>query len=130
MRDKKLEGVALVTGAGRGLGRAFSIGLAAAGMRVAAVARTASQIAETARLIEDAGGAAIALIADVSDPLAVRRMAEEARERLGPIGLLVNNAGAGARSVQPGRPIPAIGGVASRPTCAARSCVAGRSFPE
>src|SRR5713101_3631112 len=94
MSDKNLE-VALVTGAGRGLGRAFSIGLAAAGMRVAAVARSASQIAETVCLIEDAGGTAIALIADVADPLAVRRMAEEARERLGPIGLLINNAGAG-----------------------------------
>jgi NAD(P)-dependent dehydrogenase (short-subunit alcohol dehydrogenase family) len=96
MSDTKLEGgVGLVTGAGRGLGRAFSVGLAAAGMRVAAVARSANQLGETVRLIEDAGGTAIALIADVSDPLAVRRMAEEARERLGPIGLLINNAGAG-----------------------------------
>src|SRR6266571_4968570 len=96
MSDKKLEGgVALVTGAGRGLGRAFSIGLAAAGMRVAAVARSADQIAETAHLIEEAGGTAIALCADVTDPLAVRRMAEEARERLGPIDLLINNAGSG-----------------------------------
>src|SRR5437667_12692907 len=89
--------VALITGAGRGLGRAFSIGLAAAGMRVAAVARSADQIAETARLIEEAGGTAIALCADVTDPLAVRRMAGEARERLGPIDLLINNAGVGGR---------------------------------
>src|SRR5262249_6195213 len=44
---------------------------------------------------EDAGGAATALVADVSDPFAVRRMAEEARQRLGPIRLLINNAGAG-----------------------------------
>src|SRR5258706_16162763 len=95
MRDKNLEGrVALVTGAGRGLGRAFSLGLAAAGMSVAAVARSADQIGETVRLIEEAGGTAIALCADVCDPPAVRRMAEEARERLGQIDLLINNAGA------------------------------------
>ena len=84
MGDKKLEGgVALVTGAGRGLGRAFAIGLAAAGMRVAAVARSADQIGQTVRLIEDAGGMATALCADdPSDPPAVRRMAEETREKL------------------------------------------------
>ena len=96
MSDKKLEGgVAVVTGAGRGLGRAFSIGLAAAGMRVAVVARSADQIGETAGLIEQAGGTAAALSADVTDPAAVRRMAEETREKLGPIDLLVNNAGSG-----------------------------------
>jgi NAD(P)-dependent dehydrogenase (short-subunit alcohol dehydrogenase family) len=91
-----MEGqVALITGAGRGLGRAFSIGLAAAGMRVAAVARSADQIAETVRLIEASGWSAVALRADVSDPVEVRRMAQEARDRLGPIDLLINNAGAG-----------------------------------
>jgi len=96
MSDKKLEGgVAVVTGAGRGLGRAFSIGLAAAGMRVAAVARSADQIGETVQRIEEAGGTAVALCADVTDPSAVRRMAEQARERLGPIDLLINNAGSG-----------------------------------
>ena len=84
MGDKNLEGgVALVTGAGRGLGRAFAIGLAAAGMRVAVVARSAGQIGETVRLIEEAGGMATAVCADVSNPQAVRRMAGETREKLG-----------------------------------------------
>src|SRR2546427_10585418 len=96
MSDKNLEGkVALVAGAGRGLGRAFAIGLAGAGARVAAVARSTDQIAETVTLIEAGGGTAIALRADVSDPAAVRRMADEARARLGPIDLLINNAGSG-----------------------------------
>jgi len=95
MDDKKLEGgVALVTGAGRGLGRAYALGLAAAGMRVAVVARSSDQIGETVRLIEEAGGMAIAQSADVSDPVAVRRIAEETREKLGPVDLLINNAGA------------------------------------
>src|SRR5439155_17882457 len=96
MSDKNLEGkVALVTGAGRGLGRAFSIRLAAAGMRVAVMARSADQIAETVGLIEGTGGTAIALRADVSEPLAVREIARQARGRLGPIDLLINNAGFG-----------------------------------
>jgi NAD(P)-dependent dehydrogenase (short-subunit alcohol dehydrogenase family) len=96
MNDKSLGGqAALVTGAGRGLGRAFALGLAGAGVRVAVVARSADQIAETVRLIQAAGGTAIAIRADVTDPRAVQQMALEARRSLGPIDLLINNAGAG-----------------------------------
>ncbi len=96
MDDKSLHGqVALVTGAGRGLGRAFSLGLAKAGMRVAVTARSTDQIAETAGLIREAGGTALALTADVTDPDGVKRMVHQAREELGPISLLVNNAGDG-----------------------------------
>jgi len=96
MNDKNLEGqVALITGAGRGLGRAFSLGLAKAGMRVAVVARSADQLAETVSLIQAAGGTAIAIAADVSDPDAVKQMAQEVRQSLGPIDLALNNAGAG-----------------------------------
>jgi NAD(P)-dependent dehydrogenase (short-subunit alcohol dehydrogenase family) len=96
MNDKSLGGqAALVTGAGRGLGRAFALGLGGAGARVAVVARSADQIAETVRLIQAAGGTAVAIRADVTDPHAVQQMALEARQSLGPIDLLVNNAGAG-----------------------------------
>jgi NAD(P)-dependent dehydrogenase (short-subunit alcohol dehydrogenase family) len=93
MSDKKLGGVALVTGAGRGLGRAFALGLAGSGMRVAAVARSADQVGETVRLIEEAGGTALALAADISDPAQVAGTARTVRERLGEVDLLVNNAG-------------------------------------
>ena len=48
--------VALVTGGGRGLGRAFALALAGAGAQVAVTARTAAQLAETVQLIERAGG--------------------------------------------------------------------------
>src|ERR1700682_210511 len=96
MNDKSLnQQAALITGAGRGLGQAFALGLAAAGMRVAVVARSADQIAETVSLIQAAGGTAIAIRADVSDPRAVKPMAREARKSLGPIDLAVNSAGAG-----------------------------------
>src|SRR5438552_12574435 len=64
-------------------------------MRVAVVARSADQLAETVSLIQAAGGTAIAIAADVSDPDAVKQMAQEVRQSLGPIDLALNNAGAG-----------------------------------
>jgi len=85
--------VALVTGGGRGLGRAFAEGLAKAGAAVAVTARAADQLAETVGRITAAGGRAIAVPADVTDPHAVERMVATVGERLGPVDLLVNNAG-------------------------------------
>ena len=84
---------AIVTGAGRGIGRAIALVLAAAGARVAAVARTAAEIEETASLVLAAGGEAAAFCADVIDQAAVERMAAAVAARLGPVDLLVNNAG-------------------------------------
>jgi NAD(P)-dependent dehydrogenase (short-subunit alcohol dehydrogenase family) len=83
---------ALVTGGGRGIGQGIALGLAKAGMRVAVTARSADQLAETVNL---AGGNTIAVPADVADPAAVRSMVREVTERLGPVDLLVNNAGTG-----------------------------------
>jgi 3-oxoacyl-[acyl-carrier protein] reductase len=85
--------VGLVTGAGRGIGAAIACGLAAEGMAVAAVARTQAQVAETVAAIEAAGGRAVALVGDVANADDVRRMTSLAVERLGPVDLLVNNAG-------------------------------------
>jgi NAD(P)-dependent dehydrogenase (short-subunit alcohol dehydrogenase family) len=87
--------VALVTGGGRGLGRAIALHLAQAGARVAVSARSSDQIGETVHLIESAGGAALAVTADVSDPAAVGRMIETVQQKLGPVDVLVNNAGTG-----------------------------------
>lgn len=89
------SGVALVTGGGRGLGRAFALGLAKTGMRVAVSARTAGQLDETVALIRAEGGVALAVQADVADQAAVTGMTLRVEAELGPIGLLVNNAGAG-----------------------------------
>jgi len=83
----------LVTGGGRGIGRAIAEGLADAGAAVALVARSQTQLTETAAGIAQAGGRSLALMANVTDPAAVRQAVREATRELGPITLLVNNAG-------------------------------------
>ena len=92
--DFDLSGqVALVTGGGRGLGRAFAQALAGAGARVAVTARSEHELAETVGLIEEGGGTAIALPADVTDRLAVDRVVKSVETQLGPVDVLANNAG-------------------------------------
>lgn len=83
---------ALVTGGGRGIGQGVALRLAKEGIRVAIAARSRDQLAETAGL---SGGAIIAIVADVADATAVRAMIKEVEGRLGPVDLLVNNAGVG-----------------------------------
>ncbi|NIV37596.1 MAG: SDR family NAD(P)-dependent oxidoreductase, partial [Anaerolineae bacterium] len=89
--------VAIVTGAGRGIGRAMAQELARAGAAVAVLARSEDQLTETVALIEGEGGRAIALPADVTDQLAVARAVAETERQLGPVELLVNNAGGGGQ---------------------------------
>ena len=81
---------ALITGGGRGIGRAIALAFARQGARIAVAARTAEQVKEVAQEI---GNDAIALICDVSDPESVTRMFTEMREQLGDADILVNNAG-------------------------------------
>ena len=83
-----MEGVALVTGGGRGIGASIARELAAAGMRVAVSARSADQVEDVAREI---GG--LAVTADVSNADDVRAMVDRVESELGPVDLLVNNAG-------------------------------------
>ena len=99
---------AIVTGASRGLGRAIAVALAAEGAAVAVVGRTESvwdkrlpgTIGETVAEIEAAGGRALAIRADLLDRDDIARLVTEARDALGPITILVNNAAFTA----PGRP--------------------------
>ena len=85
--------VALVTGAGRGIGRAISLALAGAGARLIVLARTSAEVQETAQLIHAQGGDALAVTADVSQWNDVCRVVSHAAEQIGPIDILVNNAG-------------------------------------
>src|SRR6188474_2148321 len=77
---------ALITGGGRGIGRAIALALAREGARIAVAARTAEQVEQVASEI---GNEAIALVCDVADPQSVALMFE----RVGDVDILVNNAG-------------------------------------
>jgi 7-alpha-hydroxysteroid dehydrogenase len=105
----RLDGrAAIVTGASRGLGRAIALALASAGAAVAVIGRTENvwderlpgTIGETVADIESAGGRAVAIRADLLDRDDIARLVAEARDALGPITILVNNAAFTA----PGRP--------------------------
>lgn len=89
-----IEGkVAVVTGAGRGIGRAIALELAAMGAKVALAARNASELEQTAR----AAGAATSVIpTDVRKKHDVHRLLDQAASTLGPVDILVNAAGIGA----------------------------------
>ncbi|MDP8932225.1 MAG: SDR family oxidoreductase [Actinomycetota bacterium] len=92
--DGMLAGsVALVTGGGRGIGRVLAQALADAGAVVGLVARSSDQLAQSVHLIEAAGGTAAAATADVSDERAIAEAFARLRHELGPVDLLVNNAG-------------------------------------
>src|SRR5207248_9034882 len=85
--------VAIVTGAGRNIGRAIALALADGGAAVVVNARSNVQEAKAvAGEIERAGGKAFAAVADVADADAVARMVEQAASRFGRIDILVNNA--------------------------------------
>jgi 3-oxoacyl-[acyl-carrier protein] reductase len=83
-----------VTGGSRGIGRAVALRLARAGHRVAVNYQShATAAGEVVAAIEHAGGTAIAVQADVSTAADVERLFAQTRERLGPVAVLVNNAG-------------------------------------
>ncbi|HLB49428.1 MAG TPA: SDR family oxidoreductase [Anaerolineales bacterium] len=84
--------MAIVTGAARGLGRAFCLGLAKEGAVVSAADLDLAGAQETAEQIVAGGGQAIAVSVDVSDEAATQRMAAQTAERWGRIDILINNA--------------------------------------
>ncbi len=91
--------IALVTGAGRGIGRSIAVHLAAAGHRVAVTARTQTQIDEVVREITANGGTALAFAADLTKRGNLPALVAQVKEAWGPIQILVNNAGIGSSSM-------------------------------
>jgi NAD(P)-dependent dehydrogenase (short-subunit alcohol dehydrogenase family) len=87
---------ALVTGAGRGIGRAVAEALARAGAQVALTARTTAELDEVVAGIRGAGGQALAVSADLSRTDAPHKLLEQVSAELGPVDVLVNNAGVGS----------------------------------
>jgi NAD(P)-dependent dehydrogenase (short-subunit alcohol dehydrogenase family) len=85
--------VAIVTGGGRGFGRAIAQRFAAEGAKVAVTSRTKSQLEETAEEIRSSGGEVVAIAGDVTNRDDVSRVVSVTENRLGPVSLLVSNAG-------------------------------------
>ncbi len=90
--------VALVTGAGRGIGRAIALAYAAEGAKVALTARTTGELDEVVGEIRAQGGTAVAFPADLGDRAVPRKVVEDVQRALGAVEILVNNAGLGSSS--------------------------------
>ncbi len=94
MDGRELAGrVALVTGAGRGIGRATAIALAAQGARTALAARSAPELEKVRAEIASSGGEALAFTVDLADPAAPRQLVAAVVKAFGGLDILVNNAG-------------------------------------
>ncbi len=85
--------VAVITGAGRGIGRALALGFAEHGAKVVCAARTQAQIDESAALIGQAGGEAIAVRCDVTEASDLQNLYAQTRKRFGGVDIVVANAG-------------------------------------
>ena len=93
----KLDGrVALVTGSGRGIGRAIAIQLSSVGATVVVTSRTRDELDEVVQTVSRAGGMVAAVECDLADRSQSRKLIEQAAAAFGPIDILVNNAGIGS----------------------------------
>ncbi len=92
------EKKAIVTGAGRGIGRALAIGLAEAGADVALLSRTEDDLKETANIISELGRKSLVLPTDVTSRTEVQQAIQKVVQEWGAIDILVNNAGMNIRS--------------------------------
>ena len=87
------EKIAIVTGAGKGIGREAALAIAEEGATVVAVARTQADLDETVKMIEEKGGKAVSLSRDLTDGQQVQSMVDAVVGKYGRIDILVNNAG-------------------------------------
>jgi len=99
-----VDRIAVVTGAGRGIGRASALALAAHGLRVAVTARSPDELQGVVEEIESAHGTAMAIRDDLADLDAVNRIIGHVEDTWGAVEVLVNNAGIGSSQ----RPLPLV----------------------
>ena len=85
--------VALITGAGRGIGRAIAVAFAGEGARLALAARTSTELEETAQEAQALGAETCVLLADVTSPADVEMMVAQTLDRFSTVDVLVNSAG-------------------------------------
>lgn len=88
--------VALITGAGRGIGRAIALGYAREGARIAAVARSENELQSVEQELRGFGASVLSIVADLAGPAAPARVFGEVERELGNVEILVNNAGIGS----------------------------------
>jgi NAD(P)-dependent dehydrogenase (short-subunit alcohol dehydrogenase family) len=99
VNDSATHKIALVTGAGSGIGRAVTLGLQSAGYLVAAAGRRVAELERTAALAVSSAGRIVAIPTDVGNPDSVRALFAEIRRRFGRLDVLFNNAGVSAPGV-------------------------------
>jgi NAD(P)-dependent dehydrogenase (short-subunit alcohol dehydrogenase family) len=90
--------IALVTGGGRGIGRAIALAFAQAGAKVGITARTVTELDDVVAIAQKAGGNVVAIAADLLDKEAPKEILQQMSAKLGPVEILVNNAGLGSSS--------------------------------
>ena len=90
--------IAIVTGAGRGIGSAVASNLAECGCRVILTARTSAQLEQVQQEVLESGGEAITIAADLTRDDEIQRLVEESQQRMGAADILINNAGWGKRA--------------------------------
>ena len=102
MKEKLLEGrVALITGGGRGLGRAIAAAYAKEGARIVVSSRTESEVSQTVEAIEEAGGTALGVTADLTVESEVWNLIERVEKTFGELDLVFLNAGGNAGAREP-----------------------------
>jgi NAD(P)-dependent dehydrogenase (short-subunit alcohol dehydrogenase family) len=92
--EKRLKGkVAIVTGAGRGIGKAISLAMAKEAATVVIAARAVDKMNETAKLVTAAGGKAQIIPTELTDERSIKNLVKATGERFGRLDMLINNAG-------------------------------------